>query len=57
MSLSEADTRAELIDPAIHRRGWTEDHIRREETAGAVEPVSGRRKRGQIDYVLRVVAS
>ena len=57
MSLSEADTRAKLIDPAIHRRGWTEDHIRREETVGAVEPVSGRRKRGQIDYVLRVVAS
>ena len=48
MSFNEADTRAKLIDPAIHRRGWTEDHIRREETAGAVEPVSGRRKRGQI---------
>ena len=54
MSFNEADTRAKLIDPAIHRRGWTEDHIRREETAGAVEPVSGRRRRGQIDYVLRV---
>ena len=54
LNLSEADTRAKLIDPAIHRRGWTEDHIRREETAGAVEPVSGRRKRGQIDYVLRI---
>ena len=54
MNLSEADTRAKLIDPAIHRRGWTEDHIRREETAGAIEPVSGRRKRGQMDYVLRV---
>ena len=53
MSLNEADTRAKLIDPAIHRRGWTEDFIRREETAGAVEPVSGRRQRGQIDYVLR----
>lgn len=52
LNLSEADTRAKLIDPAIHRSGWTEDHIRREETAGAVEPVSGRRKRGQIDYVL-----
>ncbi|MCK7581617.1 MAG: hypothetical protein MZV65_42315 [Chromatiales bacterium] len=23
--LSESDTRAKLIDPAIHRRGWTED--------------------------------
>jgi hypothetical protein len=37
MSLSEADTRAKLIDPALHARGWTEDLIRREETAGAVE--------------------
>jgi len=34
MSLNEADTRAKLIDPAIHKRGWTEDLIRREETAG-----------------------
>jgi type I restriction enzyme R subunit len=32
--LNEADTRAKLIDPAIHKRGWTEDLIRREETAG-----------------------
>ena len=37
MPLSEADTRAKLIDPALHARGWTEDLIRREETAGAVE--------------------
>ena len=36
-TLTEADTRAKLIDPAIHARGWTEDHIKREESAGAVE--------------------
>jgi len=57
MSLNEADTRAKLIDPAIHKRGWTEDLIRREETAGIVEIISGkprRRSRGKIDYVLRV---
>ncbi len=34
MSLSEADTRAKYIDPAIHRCGWTEDLICREEAAG-----------------------
>ena len=39
MGLGEADTRAKLIDPALHGRGWTEDLIRREETAGAVEIV------------------
>ncbi|MFO0795917.1 MAG: DEAD/DEAH box helicase family protein [Gemmataceae bacterium] len=56
-TLTEADTRAKHIDPAIHARGWTEEHIRREETAGAVEIVAGkarRRARGRMDYVLRV---
>ena len=37
MSLSESDTRAKLIDPALYARGWKEDFIKREETAGAVE--------------------
>ena len=57
MSFNEADTRAKLIDPAMHKRGWTEDLIRREETAGTVEIINGkarRRSRGKIDYVLRV---
>jgi type I restriction enzyme R subunit len=57
MPLSEADTRAKLIDPAIYARGWTEELIRREETAGAIEIVEGkprRRARGRVDYVLRV---
>jgi type I restriction enzyme R subunit len=57
MLLTESDTRAKLIDPAIHQRGWTEDLIRREETAGAIEIGEGgprRRPKGRIDYVLRV---
>jgi len=57
VSYNEADTRAKLIDPAIHKGGWTEDLIRREETAGTVEIINGkarRRSRGKIDYVLRV---
>ncbi len=41
MPLGESDTRAKLIDPALHARGWTEDLIRREETAGAVEVIEG----------------
>ncbi len=55
--LSEADTRAKLIDPAIHQCGWTEDMIRREETAGSIEIIGGkarRRSRGQVDYTLRL---
>src|SRR5437868_6999617 len=38
-------------------RGWTEDLIRREETAGAVEIINGkprRRAKGRTDYTLRV---
>ena len=57
MNYNEADTRAKLIDPAIHKRGWTEDLIRREETVGAVDIINGkarRRSRGKSDYVLRV---
>ena len=42
MPLNEADTRAKLIDPALHARAWTEDLIRREETAGAIEIIDGR---------------
>lgn len=57
MAMSESDTRAKLIDPAIHKRGWTEDLIKREETAGAIEIFEGRARRkakGRIDYILRI---
>lgn len=57
MGLSEADTRAKLIDPAIHSRRWTEDLIRREETAGAIELLSGstpQRAKGRVDHTLHV---
>jgi type I restriction enzyme R subunit len=57
MPLTESDTRAKLIDPAIHRRRWTEDLIRREETAGTIEIGDGgprRRAKGRVDYMLRV---
>jgi type I restriction enzyme R subunit len=60
MSLSEADTRAKLIDPVLHLRGWTEDLIRREETAGPIEilaPQRARRSKGRIDYILRIRVS
>src|SRR3954468_20615415 len=55
--LNEADTRAKLIDPAIHGRGWSEDMICREVTQGAIEIVAGkprRRASGRMDYTLRV---
>ncbi|MFB3917093.1 MAG: DEAD/DEAH box helicase family protein [Terriglobales bacterium] len=55
--LSESDTRSKLIDPAIHARGWTEDLIRREETAGAIQMIGGKPRRqakGRLDYTLRI---
>lgn len=57
MALSEADTKAKLIDPVLHSRGWTEDLIRREETAPGIDIVEGkprRRQRGRTDYLLRI---
>ena len=57
MVLSEADTRAKLIDPALHHCGWTEDLIRREETEKGIYVVNGkpqRRRKGRTDYLLRI---
>lgn len=60
MSLGEADTRAKLVDPALYKQGWTENLIRREETAGAVEIIDGKprkRAKGRVDYTLRIKVS
>jgi len=57
VSRDEQSTRTQLIDPALHAQGWTEDLVKREETAGAVEIIDGkprRRTRGRVDYTLRV---
>ncbi len=57
MTLNESDTRAKLIDPALHECGWTEDLIKREETAGAIVIEGGKalkQAKGRVDYVLRV---
>ncbi len=54
--MSEADTRAKLIDPALHAVGWHEDMIAREETAGPIEiseSTPRRRTKGRVDYLLR----
>ncbi|MDO8616150.1 MAG: DEAD/DEAH box helicase family protein [Dehalococcoidia bacterium] len=61
MGLSEADTRAKLIDPALHDRGWTENLIRREITAAPVIIDEGRARRSprgaRCDYLLRVLVN
>lgn len=60
MALSEADTHAKLVNPAIYARGWTEDHLKREETTGPVDMVADRARRrakGRTDLTLRVVVT
>ncbi len=60
LPLGEADTRAKLIDPALHARGWTENLLRREETAGAIEIHDGKprkRSKGRVDYLLRIAVN
>lgn len=56
MPLSEADTRSKLIDPNLYKRGWTEDHIKREENAGTIFIIDGKgkQKKGKTDYTLRI---
>ncbi|MBI3249671.1 MAG: DEAD/DEAH box helicase family protein [Deltaproteobacteria bacterium] len=57
MGLNESDTRAKLIDPVLHSRNWTEDLIRREETAGTIQIIDGKPRksaRGRVDYALRI---
>ena len=57
MSLNEADTRAQLIDPALEGLGWRADMIRREQTAGKIERVNGVTRRStnkRADYTLRI---
>jgi type I restriction enzyme R subunit len=56
MSLGEAGTRAKLIDPGLHACGWTEDLIRREETAGAVGVVEGQARRRAESTTILVAA-
>ena len=54
--LNEADTRAKLIDPALHARGWREHMISREQLPGKVYLRGGKpmRIRQSADYVLKV---
>jgi type I restriction enzyme R subunit len=56
MSRNEAQTRFELIDPALEAQGCLRSDIRIEETAAPVDIVYGkgqRRAKGRTDYVLR----
>ena len=66
IGFNKADTRAKLIDPALHRVLWVErvaepEHathgeIQREQSAVRIEILDGKplkRGRGRVDYLLR----
>lgn len=56
MTRNEAQTRFELIDPALETRGWKRTDIRIETTAAQIDIVDGkprRRPAGRSDYLLR----
>jgi type I restriction enzyme, R subunit len=58
--LSEADTRANLIDPVLQQKGWVFPYVKREESGKAVDIVNGKarqRTTKYVDYTLRVEAN
>lgn len=49
-----------MIDPQLYAAQRTEEHIRREETAGGIEVIEGearRHSKGRVDYTLRIKVS
>lgn len=52
---TETDTREKLINPALYDAGWTEDHLQRERSPGAIVVGSGGRGKHdteRVDYLL-----
>jgi len=58
MPRNEAQTRFELINPALFQRGWTLEHIKVEESTGGTfindkgKPV---KRKGRTDYLLQLI--
>jgi len=54
MARDEKQTRIELINPALHDRGWTDALIREERTPGGTDIIDGkpRKRKGRTDYLL-----
>ena len=52
MVRDECQTRNELINPALHERGWVDSLIREERTPGGTDIIDGkpRRRKGRTDY-------
>jgi type I restriction enzyme R subunit len=57
MPRNEAQTRRDLIDPALSARGWTQNHVKVEVSTGGYDIVTKKRRQGRTDYLLRIIAS
>jgi type I restriction enzyme R subunit len=57
MSKNEAQTRRDLIDPALSARGWMRDHVKVEVSTGGYDVATKKRRQGRTDYLLRIIAS
>ncbi|MDR3192122.1 MAG: DEAD/DEAH box helicase family protein, partial [Treponema sp.] len=57
MAKNEAQTRRDLVDPALSAGGWTRDHVKVEVSTGAYDMVTKKRRQGRTDYLLRIIAS
>jgi type I restriction enzyme R subunit len=59
MPRNEAQTRYELIDPALELRGWNRTNVKVEETAGGITVIDGKtiKHKGRTDYLLRLEVS
>jgi type I restriction enzyme R subunit len=58
MPRNEAQTRFDLIDPALFQRGWTRDHIKVEHSTGGIfinDKGKAIRRKGRTDYLLRLI--
>jgi type I restriction enzyme R subunit len=58
MPRNEAQTRFDLVDPALLQRGWTRDHIKVEHSTGGIfinDKGKAIRRKGRTDYLLRLI--
>ena len=54
MSRNEAQTRRDLIDPLLHKRGWPNHLVKVEVTPGKTDLINGvpKKRKGRTDYLL-----
>ena len=52
MSRNEAQTRRDLIDPVLHRRGWHNHLVKVEVTPGKTDLINGVPKKEKVELII-----